>query len=214
MDEKSAQLGLALRKAAIRDVHVLNAMQRIPRELFVVPSLKSKAFYDENLPIDCNQMIMKPSLVAFMTEQLQLTKQHKVLEIGTGSGYHTAILSCLSRRVYSLEYHDILYRKALHCFKNLNLNNITSMLGDGMKGWSTQAPFDRIIVTATVKEISTILMNQLKCGGILIIPVEIPEHSEKQQLIRMIRLNEGFKRECLRSIDCIPFVNMVELNHV
>src|SRR4029079_2508821 len=157
------QIGLImqLRRRGIRDNAVLRAIERVPRELFVDEAFADHAYQDIALPIDCGQTISQPYVVALMTERLQLDERHKVLEIGTGSGYQTAILARLSRRVFSVERHRELMAEAGLRFEQLSLPNIACRFGDGSKGWPEQAPFDRIIVTAAPAEIPMALVEQL-----------------------------------------------------
>ncbi|MDD9841271.1 MAG: protein-L-isoaspartate(D-aspartate) O-methyltransferase [Alphaproteobacteria bacterium] len=217
MDEQAARLGLALRQAGIFDPPVLAAMQKTPRNLFVSETYQTHAWHDEALPIDCNQTISQPSLVAYMSVALKVSKRDKVLEIGTGSGYQTAILAHLCRRVYSLERHSILYKQARARFHTLGLSNITSMLGDGLKGWPQQAPFDRIMVTAAAETIPEELVNQLKIGGLMLLPLVeknptqpiAPEWDRAyaiQKLVRVTRLEQGFDCEELIAVQFVPLI--------
>src|SRR6185437_14643755 len=152
------------------DARVLGAIEKTPRELFVPGSFEDQAWENIALPIDSGQTISQPYVVALMTERLQIGDRDKVLEIGTGSGYQTAILSRLARRVYTVERHRGLLREAERRFSALRLGNIISRFGDGFKGWAEQAPFDRIIVTAAAPEVPTALLGQLSPGGILVMP--------------------------------------------
>ncbi len=148
------QIGLImqLRRRGIRDNKVLRAIERVPRELFVDEAFADHAYQDIALPIDCGQTISQPYVVAFMTEKLELDERHKVLEIGTGSGYQAAVLSHLCRRVYTVERWRELQKAAERRFAKLGITNVTTIIGDGWLGWPPQAPFDRIIVTAAAKE--------------------------------------------------------------
>ena len=163
----------------ITDMAVLGAIERIPRDYFVPDTLKDQAWEDTALPIDCGQTISQPYIVALMTQALSLSSLDKVLEIGTGCGYQTAILSKLSRRVYTIERHRALSLQSEERFKDLSLHNITAIIGDGMKGWPVihgieQAPFDKIIVTAAARhDVPQLLKDQLKIGGVLIAPVSL-----------------------------------------
>lgn len=217
MDEQAARLGLALRQAGISDPHVLAAMQKTPRNLFVSQAYQEQAWYDEALPIDCDQTISQPSLVAYMSVALKVSKRDKVLEIGTGSGYQTAILAHLCRRVYSLERHRILYKQAKARFRTLDLPNITGMLGDGLEGWPQQAPFDRIMVTAAAQTIPEKLVAQLKIGGLMILPLVeknptqpiAPEWDRAyaiQKLVRVTKLEQGFDCEELIGVQFVPLI--------
>lgn len=177
---KKIRLIMKLREAGILDTATLSAIERIPREKFVMPAMMDQAWEDIALPIGRGQTISQPFVVAKMTESLELTDRHKVLEIGTGSGYQACVLSKLCRRVYTIERHRPLLEGAEAIFKDLHLRNITALCADGMKGWPTihgmdQAPFDRIIVTAAAKDgPPSALIDQLIVGGIMIIPVGPP----------------------------------------
>lgn len=166
------RLIMNLRTAGITDISVLNAMERVPREIFIPKQMHDQAYEDIALPIGRGQTISQPYIVAAMTQALELNDRIKVLEIGTGSGYQTCILSRLCRRVYSIERHRPLLAGAEQIFNELKLRNITAIAGDGMKGWPQQAPFDRIIVTAAALDRPPqALLDQLSIGGIMIIPV-------------------------------------------
>lgn len=174
-DRKICHLILRLREQGITEVPVLEAIERVPREIFVPPAMRDRAYEDIALPIGRGQTISQPSVVALMTRALDLNDRHIVLEIGTGSGYQTCILAWLARRVYTIERHAPLMKTAEDIFKMLNIrnrSNITTRVGDGMKGWKEQAPFDRIIVTAAARrKPPQELLDQLKVGGLMVIPV-------------------------------------------
>lgn len=155
----------------IKDKLVINAMQKVQRHLFVPETLKDNAYIDSPLPIGENQTISQPYIVAFMTEALKLKKSDKVLEIGTGSGYQAAVLAEIVEKVYSIEIIEKLGKKAEKLLKTLGYNNITVIIGDGYNGVPEEAPFDAIIVTAAPKKIPDPLVEQLKSGGRMIIPV-------------------------------------------
>lgn len=181
---------MKLRSTGITDTAVLSAMERVSREVFVSDALKDKAYEDMALPIARGQTISQPSVVAAMTEALHLHDRHKVLEIGTGSGYQTAILARICRRVYSIERHDILYQDANQLMCDLMIHNVTLKCGDGMKGWTEQAPFDRIIVTAAAfSHPPEELVSQLSIGGILIIPIGLK--TSDQYLVRYTKQEDG-----------------------
>jgi len=166
------RLVMHLRRHGSTDTNVLGAIERIPREEFVPELFFDQAYEDRALPIGLGQTISQPLVVATMSQALELNDRMKVLEIGTGSGYQAAILSRLCRRVYSIERHRPLLDIAEQRFKNMQLRNVTTMVGDGMKGWPVQAPFDRIIVTAgAAGEVPRDLLFQLAIGGIMCIPV-------------------------------------------
>ena len=167
MASEPDQIGLImqLRRRGIRDTRVLRAIERVPRELFVDPAFADHAYQDIALPIDCGQTISQPYVVAFMTEKLDLDDSHKVLEIGTGSGYQAAVLSHLCRHVFTVERWRELQKAAGRRFAKLGIANVTTIIGDGWIGWPPQAPYDRIIVTAAAPEPPRALIDQLKPGG-------------------------------------------------
>lgn len=203
-DFRKIELLMALRNQGVRDQAILEAIERTPREDFLDASFQAQAYADHALPIACGQTISQPFIVAYMTDKLKLEKSHKVLEIGTGSGYQTAILARLAKRVYTIERYRTLAREAGKRFKELGLENIIQMTGDGYKGWPKQAPFDRIIVTAAAKEIPPALADQLAIGGIMVIPLE--EGPQKQDLYRITRTEDGFEREKLLPVRFVPLV--------
>ncbi len=171
-DYRVIKLIMELRARGINNTSVLAALEKVPRELFVPEMFSLEAYNNSTLPIECGQTISQPYVVALMTEQLDLNDRCKVLEIGTGTGFQTAILAQLSRRVYTIERYRTLLEDAEFRFRKLRLTNITSMVGDGTKGWPGQAPFDRIIVTAAAADVPEELLAQLKPGGKMIAPVD------------------------------------------
>ncbi len=203
-DEKKMQFILSLRSKGVVDDNVLKAIESLNREHFLKGVFAQRAYEDTPLPIECGQTISKPSVVGIMTQALKITTRDKILEIGTGSGYQTAILSKLARRVYSVERFKPLYDEARQIFKQLNLNNITPIWGDGSQGIVEQQPFDRIIVTAAAEDPPPILLNQLKVGGIMIIPVG--QSDEIQKLIKVERTETNFKYEDLCDVRFVPLL--------
>lgn len=203
-DEKKMQFILSIRSKGVVDNNVLKAIESLNREHFLKGVFAQRAYEDTPLPIECGQTISKPSVVGIMTQALQVTTRDKILEIGTGSGYQTAILSKLARRVYSVERFKPLYDEARLIFKKLNLNNITPIWGDGSQGIVEQQPFDRIIVTAAAEDPPPILLNQLKVGGIMIIPVG--QSDEIQKLIKVERTESNFKYEDLCDVRFVPLL--------
>jgi protein-L-isoaspartate(D-aspartate) O-methyltransferase len=173
---KRIRLIMELRAKGVNDTKVLAAMERVPRDEFVPDAVKDQAWEDMALPIGRGQTISQPYVVASMTAALGLNDRDKVLEIGTGCGYQTAILAKLARRVYSIERHKILLERAEAQFEKLKIRNVTAIAGDGMKGWPKingidQAPFDKIICTAAARgEPPKALLEQLGEGGVLVIP--------------------------------------------
>lgn len=207
-DTRAIKLIMKLRNAGLRDTAVLAALERIPRDQFLSESLAEQAYADRALPIDCGQTISQPYVVAYMTEQLRLGPRLKVLEVGTGSGYQTAVLAQLCRRVYTIERYRTLLRQAEARFRQLGLSNITSLVGDGSRGWGAQAPFDRIIVTAAATSRPDALIDQLKPGGVMIAPVENSVHL--QYLIRYCRDQDGsVDEEQLLPVRFVPLVEGV-----
>ena len=203
-DEKKMQFILSVRSKGVVDDNVLKAIESLNREHFLKGVFAQRAYEDTPLPIECGQTISKPSVVGIMTQALKITNRDKILEIGTGSGYQTAILSKLARRVYSVERFKPLYDEARQIFKKLNLNNITPIWGDGSQGIVEQQPFDRIIVTAAAEDPPPILLNQLKVGGIMIIPVG--QSDEIQKLIKVERTETNFKYEDLCDVRFVPLL--------
>ncbi len=176
-----------IRSRGIRDARVLQAMEAIPRHLFVEEALRDQAYNDNPLPIGERQTISQPYIVALMTEALALQGMEKVLEIGTGSGYQTAILAQLADRVCSIERIASLAGSARRMLDYLNAYNVAIRVGDGTFGWKEESPFDAILVTAGAPKIPSLLIEQLKAGGRLIIPVG---DRYAQTLIRATRLSE------------------------
>ena len=206
-DPRKALLIDGLRRAGIADEPVLAAIAAVPRELFVEEAFGGQAYADQALPISCGQTISQPYIVAVMTEHLAVSDRHTVLEIGTGSGYQTAILAALCRRVCTIERYRTLSRRAAERLAQLKLTNITQMVGDGMKGWPQLAPFERIIVTAAAKEAPPALLEQLAAGGIMVIPIE--ERPGKQDLFRISRSESGCSFEHLLPVRFVPLVEGV-----
>lgn len=203
-DQRKAELILALRNQGIRDMKVLEAMERVPRDLFVAGPFQNRAWADTALPIACGQTISQPYVVAAMTQALDLNDRCKVLEIGAGSGYQTAVLAQLCRRVYTIERYRSLLREAEARFAALKLTNVTSMVGDGSKGWPMQAPFDRIIVTAAAPELPQALIAQLAVGGVMVAPVDVAQGD--QEIKRITRSDSGVRVESLMRVRFVPLV--------
>jgi protein-L-isoaspartate(D-aspartate) O-methyltransferase len=201
---KTVRLLMELRASDIHDAHVLGAIERTPRDLFVPPSFEDQAYENIALPIACGQTVSQPYVVALMTESLEIGEHDKVLEIGTGSGYQTAVLARLARRVYTIERYRELLREAEKRFDALNLRNIVCRLGDGLRGWPEQGPFDRIVVTAAAPAVPTALIDQLAPGGILVMPVG-PEYRD-QRLMRLRREDAEFISEDLGGVRFVPLV--------
>ena len=189
----------------IRDAGVLRAMRTTPRHLFVPPEARTRAYDDRPLPIGYGATISQPFIVAWMTELLGLEKTHRVLEIGTGSGYQAAVLSPLVKQVYTIEIVPELARSAQELLARLGYRNIAVRHGDGYQGWPGEAPFDRVILTAAPREIPKTLLDQLARGGRLVAPVGGSPLS--QELIVVDKKPDGSLRR--RSVGGVMFVPMV-----
>ncbi len=205
INEEKIKFILHLKRRGIRDTEVLRAMETVERKLFLDGIFQSRSEEDIPLPISCGQTISQPSVVAKMIEKLETNKSCKVLEIGTGSGYLTALLSKLSKRVFSIERHEILKKKAEALLINYKIRNVICILGDGSLGLERQAPFDRIIISAAAEDIPQILMKQLKYGGIMILPIGMSK--DEQTLIKVRK--EKFKNH-YEEICKVRFVPLVE----
>ncbi len=171
-----------LQRRDIHDKRVLDAMGRVPRERFVLPENVDQAYADRALAIGCGQTISQPYIVALMTQALECSGRETVLEIGTGSGYQTAILAELALEVISMERHAELSRQAAALLSELGYRNVTLAVGDGTLGWPSRAPYDRIIVTAASGKCPSALFEQLQEGGILVIPVGDPDYQTLQAI--------------------------------
>jgi protein-L-isoaspartate(D-aspartate) O-methyltransferase len=202
--QRKLRLLMELRRAGIGDAQVLGAIEKTPRERFVPPAFTDQAYENVALPIDHGQTISQPYVVALMTEKLELGQRHKVLEIGTGSGYQTAILARLARRVFTIERHRELLQEAEAVLAELRLHNIVFRHGDGSKGWPEQIPFDRIVVTAAAPEVPTVLVDGLAEDGVLVAPVGGDRRD--QQLLRIRRSGDGFVTEDLGLVRFVPLV--------
>lgn len=188
----------------IRDENVLRAMSEIPRHLFVPDALKAQAYKDNALPIASKQTISQPFIVARMTELLELNPQSKVLEIGAGSGYQTAVLAMLAGKIYAVERVSVLVNEAQEKLRRFNIGNVNLICADGTLGWQTHAPFDAILVAAGSPKIPEPLLNQLKIGGRLVLPVG--ENQQTQRLIRVTRTEREFKTEDFGACAFVPLI--------
>jgi protein-L-isoaspartate(D-aspartate) O-methyltransferase len=193
-----------LREAGIRNPSVLEAIRQIPRHLFVDEALAHRAYEDTALPIGFNQTISQPYTVARMTELLLEQGARRILEVGTGSGYQTAVLCSLASEVYSVERIDPLLKSARRCLQEIGLRNYRLHHSDGSLGWPEYAPYDAIIVTAAATELPHALLNQLVPGGTLVAPVGT---SERQELIRIRLTPEGIEQEKLEMANFVPLVH-------
>jgi len=193
---------LGLRRRGISDQAVLRTMEDIPRELFVEPADRDEAYRDTALGIACGQTISQPFVVAYMTERLGLQKSHRVLEIGTGSGYQAAVLSKLCAKVLTIERYRTLADRARARLEKLGCDNVEVMLGDGFDVPAGAGSFDRILVTAAMEQIPDALAQRLEPEGVLIAPVG-PAHGV-QTLIRLVRSESGFERKELVDVRFVP----------
>jgi len=195
-----------LQAKGIENEQVLQAMRVLPRHLFVDEALASRAYEDDALPIGYRQTISQPYTVARMTEALLANDApQKVLEIGTGSGYQSALLAALVKDVYTVERIPELYQQTRKLLHSMNLHNVHCKLSDGTWGWENYAPYDAIIVTAAANQIPDSLMQQLSIGGRMIIPVG--EQNNKQQLLTLTRTTAGFEKNKLEDVVFVPFVS-------
>lgn len=191
----------------ISDARVLSAMKEIPRHLFIPSQYQDMAYEDSPVSIGQGQTISQPYIVAFMSQAAQLKPTDKVLEIGTGCGYQTAVLSQLCAEVYTLEIIEELARRAQRLFKTLGYHNIQSRIGDGYAGWPEHAPYDAILVTAAPQRLPQHLVTQLKEQGRLIIPVKV---DHQQELIAVTKTEAGIQKESLIPVKFVPMTGQIE----
>ncbi len=202
-----ARLVLALRSQGVTDPAVLAAIERTPRNLFTPDLFKERSWEDSALPIACGQTISQPFIVGLMTQALTLEPRDRVLEIGTGSGYQTTVLSRLARLVYTIERYRTLKREAEVRFETLGLTNVITKFGDGGQGWPEQAPFDRILVTAAAPSEPKLLLRQLKPAGVLVAPIG---KGPVQRLMRYAGDGAGgFPAEVLCEVRFVPLLEGV-----
>jgi protein-L-isoaspartate(D-aspartate) O-methyltransferase len=199
-----AELILRLRQAGIMEQRVLAAMEAVPRELFVPPEGQRDAYAERALPIDCGQSISAPVIVGLMTAALDLDPRDRVLEVGTGTGYQSAVLAKLCRRVYTIDRFRTLVAAAESRFKTLRLGNITTMVGDGTKGWPEAAPFDKIIITAATETVPGALADQLAEGGVIVAPIGPLDGVQK--LKRLVKTGGGFDEKDLGDVRFVPLI--------
>ena len=206
-DEKRvriADLILRLRRVGVTDQKVVSAIESIPREMFVPAESQREAYAERALPIECGQTISAPVIVGMMTAALDVHDRDRVLEVGTGTGYQTAVLAKLARRVYTIDRFRTLVATAESRFKTLRLSNVTTLVGDGMNGWPEQAPFDRIIVTAAAEEVPAALKKQVRIGGVIVMPVGPIDGVQK--LMRLERTEDGFDEKALADVRFVPLI--------
>ena len=205
-DDKTERMEfmLMLRRRGISDQAVLRAMDVVPREHFVDAGFADTAYADQALPIACGQTISQPYVVAYMTEQLGVQENHRVLEVGTGSGYQAAVLSRLARKVVTLERYRTLANSARTRLKTLGYDNVEVLLGDGLGGEPLRAPYDRIIVTAAAESIPQALVDQLAPDGVMVLP--LGPHGGPQELIKLTKTKDGLQRETLIGVRFVPLL--------
>ena len=203
-ETRRARLILALRSQGVTDPAVLNALEQTPRELFTPDLFMERAWEDSALPIACGQTISQPFIVGLMTQALEVEPRSRVLEIGTGSGYQTAVLSRLARLVYTVERYRTLLGEAEQRFRHLGLPNVITKFGDGGEGWRAQAPFDRILVTAAAPDEPKTLLAQLKPNGVLVAPIG----KGPVQALKRYRADGqgGFTQEVLCDVRFVPML--------
>jgi len=188
----------------IKDTNVLSAMEKIPRHLFIDKNYNNEAYSDHPLPIIMGQTISQPYIVALMTQELEITRNDKILEIGTGSGYQTAVLAEIAKEVYTVETIKELLENAQNVLESLGYINIYFKNSDGYNGWLEKAPFDKIIVTAAPKEIPELLTSQLKNKGIMLIPIGLP--SQTQILYKVTKSGSSLIKEEVASVAFVPLI--------
>lgn len=197
-----------IEKRGVTDPLVLDAMRRVPRHLFVPLQYASEAYNDGPLSIGEGQTISQPYVVGSMTAHLHLTPKSKVLEIGTGSGYQTAILAQIAERVFSIERIGPLLAQANQTFKSLGYGNIQTRLADGISGWPEEAPFDAIIVTAAAKSLPDALIKQLDAGGVMVLPIDRGKQNQ-QELVKVTKTEKGIETKTLYPVRFVPLLDDV-----
>jgi protein-L-isoaspartate(D-aspartate) O-methyltransferase len=195
---------LTLRRRGIGDQAVLRAMDEVPREHFVAPDCLEAAYGDHALPIACGQTISQPYVVAYMSEQLAAQPHHRVLEVGTGSGYQAAVLSRLVREVVSIERYRTLAEAAGNRLHTLGYDNVEVVVGDGFAGVPQRAPYDRIIVTAAAERVPDALIEQLADGGLMLLP--LGPLSGAQEIVKLTKTDKGLTQEHLIGVRFVPLL--------
>jgi len=195
---------LTLRRRGIGDQAVLRAMDEVPRAQFVETDFAWQAYADQALPIACGQTISQPYVVAYMTEQLALRPHHRVLEVGTGSGYQAAVLSRLAREVLSIERYRTLADQARERLTALGYDNVEIVVGDGLAGVPDKAPFDRILVTAAAERVPQTLLDQLADDGVMLLPLGPQDGS--QHIVKLTKPQTGIEREDLIPVRFVPLL--------
>jgi protein-L-isoaspartate(D-aspartate) O-methyltransferase len=203
-DSRKIRLIMELRRSGVTDARICGVVERMPRDLFVPEAFRDQAYEDTALPIGCHQTLSAPVVVGRMTQALGLGERMKVLEVGTGSGYHAAVLSKLCRRVYTIERYRELLDEATRRFAELGITNITWKVGDGTLGWPEQAPFERIVVTAAATDVPPVLAAQLAIGGVMVVPID--DGVGDPRLLRVGRDQAGLDTEDLGPIRFVPLI--------
>ena len=201
-NQKKFQFIFNLRSSGVTNKNLLTAMENIPRDIFLSKTFQLHALEDIALPIDCGQTTTQPSIIGIMCQALCITRRSKVLEIGTGSGYQTAVLARLGRRVYSIERYKKLSEAARKTIESLSIANVTILCNDGTAGLVEQAPFDRIMVSAAVDDIPQILLDQLNPQGVLVAPVGRGE--KLQTIVRVDKREHGYHHTDLKRVRFLP----------
>jgi protein-L-isoaspartate(D-aspartate) O-methyltransferase len=195
---------LSLRRRGISSAAVLKALDEVPREQFVEADYVDCAYADQALPISCGQTISQPYVVAYMTEQLDVRPQDRVLEVGTGSGYQAAVLAHLAREVVTVERYRTLADAARKRLERAGLTNVTVVVGDGLTGVPAHAPYDRIVVTAAAERLPQALVDELADGGVMVLP--LGPHGDAQRLVRLTKTEKGLEREDLIWVRFVPLL--------
>jgi protein-L-isoaspartate(D-aspartate) O-methyltransferase len=198
------QFMLTLRRRGIGDAAVLRAMDEVPREYFVETQFLDAAYADRALPIACGQTISQPYVVAYMTEQLGVRPHHRVLEVGTGSGYQAAVLSRLASEVITIERFRTLADASRTRLQTLGYHNVDLRLGDGLAGAPDRAPFDRIVITAATEMVPQLLVEQLARDGVMVLP--LGPHAGPQNLVRLTKSGDGIRQEALIAVRFVPLL--------
>jgi protein-L-isoaspartate(D-aspartate) O-methyltransferase len=203
-DDERMEFLLGLRRRGIADQAVLRAMDEVPRGQFVEPDFAGRAYADQALPICCGQTISQPYVVAYMSEQLGVRPHHRVLEIGTGSGYQAAVLSRLAREVVTVERYRTLAEQARGRLQALGYDNVEVVVGDGFGGAPGRAPFDRVLITAAAESVPQALVDQLADGGIMVLP--LGSHGGAQNIVKLTKSQMGMTRENLIAVRFVPLL--------
>lgn len=203
-ETRLARLILALRSQGVSEPAVLSAIETTPREAFTPDLFKERAFEDSALPIACGQTISQPYVVAYMTEKLGVARDHRVLEVGTGSGYQAAVLSRLAGEVVSIERYRTLAEAARARLAKLGYDNVEIVVGDGLAGWPERAPYDRIMVTAAAERMPETLVDQLAEGGVMLLP--LGPQGGTQHIVKLTKTSTGLSREDLIPVRFVPLL--------